>query len=165
MKKITADKLEFIYFTKADGLPSQQLFDQPIWDIPQPKLWQDVLSKSLDDMRCILVNRFPSLPDTRLFLYFLHWDVPVDLEHLDFKVENDAYSDEDFDKSILARFDGVVCDTKDWMGYALYWQPDIGYTVDVYYQKAYECFRRDGFIKICPVCGTKFRIGVLKIFN
>jgi len=165
MKKIIAEKFEFIYFTKADGLPSQELFDRPIWNLAGLEIWQDVLSKSMDDMRCILLNFWSLSPDPSLRFYLLHWDVPVDLEHLDFKVENDTYSDEDFDQSIGARFDGVICDKNDWMGYALYWQPDAGYKSDVYYRKVYERFMRGGFTKNCPVCDTKLDLKIVKIFN
>jgi hypothetical protein len=164
VKKIIAENLECIYFTKADGLPSEQSFDRPVWGLPDPQLWENVLSKSMHDMRWVLINLLPHSPDTPLGLYLMHWDVPVDLENLDLKVENNTYSDEDFDKAILTQWTTVFCDKRDWSGLSLHAPSDAPYKSDVYARKVKERYARDGFIKYCPSCGTKFRISIAKIF-
>jgi hypothetical protein len=161
MKKIIAEKLEFIYFTKVEGLPPEQVSGHPVRGRPSWELWQEVLSKSMEDMRWVLLSPLANMP---LGLYLLHWDVSINLQNLDLKVENDTYTDEDFDKSILTQWTTVFCDNRDWSGYALHASQEPLYHLDVQRRKLEERLARGGFIKACPLCNTNFRINVAKIF-
>lgn len=162
MEKVIAENTEYLYFSEADGYPSEKLLDSNVVGIPSNHVREHVLAGQFSDMRLALI-RFPLQGE--LFTYFLHWDTNVDLLKLDQKVLASSYTDRDFEDSIKTQLLMARCSQCNWEGYALVVPPGDPYigAPGLDQKKVARRYARHGF-KNCPNCGAKFTQDVVKIF-
>jgi hypothetical protein len=95
----------------------------------------------------------------------LYWIIPP-LAGLDERVINGTYSDKDFDDSVPTYYKYVMCTTCNWKGRGLllhdgqnFYLPNR-YLMEKKYDLAFE-----NRVKLCPICGSPFRITVMKILE
>lgn len=161
MKIITAENVPYYYFSKGEGKP--QLQDMNVirhWHWTLSK-WETVIEPDMYDIRPILFDLVGTYG-----LYFLHWDDGIDLEHLDAKIDDDTYVDEDFNYAMPGEFTTLICLGCRWRGYALQFDHGLAHrdAPGLFKTKFRTRYDRKGFLG-CPRCGEPFRISIVKIFD
>lgn len=158
--RVQAEKVNLIYFTADDELPTNSHEGYNIINLPDEMIWKNIISRDNRDTRLVL---FP----TFALSYFLHWETCVDLAELDNKVSNNAYSDTDFEDSVLSEAGITACFKCGWQSLTLFVPRDAVYpqAAGLLDAKLKRRLQRNTLIYRCPQCDTELSRFVVKVFE
>jgi hypothetical protein len=173
MKRITVEGADYLYITRAEGLPAYVVENLWVEGPFYQSCWEDVLAKGMDDLRLVLVR--PATHALRLsadnyYLYCLHWDDGNDLDALDERVLAGTHTDADFEHALLTRFARTTCLRG--CGESFYTltlemeslSPIHAASVE---RKSEARIRRNraSIRHTCPRCGSGWMTGVVRFFS
>ncbi|KYF48546.1 hypothetical protein BE04_10435 [Sorangium cellulosum] len=116
---------------------------------------------SLANVRLVVVP-YPLRAD-EADLYYIHWRDHNDLDELDRKVQEWAYTDEDFASSILTRHQATLCRSCGSRWHTLIVPPDTYIGLGDLHRKKLASRWKD--VKVCPSCKASFGQIVLEILG
>jgi len=161
MRVVKEEGAEFIYFRRVDDLPGAFIEGLRV-EAPDPFM-RERLPTSMNT-RLIWVKSFfrPDSADR----YYLYWDDRSDLDALDIKVEEDLYTDDDFENSVKTLYQRTLCTNCYRTWDTLIIPPGDPYlgAPGLLEAKINAIAARNGF-KTCPHCDARLRQMVVKIFQ
>ena len=168
MNKIKLGENTFAYFTKTDGLPPAIIEGTPVGHPIKPERWSQIIENNWSNIRAVIwvPPRMPALAP--IPMYFLHWDIDIDLDALDEKVMQGMCSSDDFAHAILTTATAVAClNNYDWGADVLIPEhifPD--HSLKAIFDPRFFVRSESGqFIRNCPKCGEKLNKWIVKILR
>jgi hypothetical protein len=157
MREIRPEGTPYFYFTATDQLPGTSYRDMQLSNFDP---FMRTALPAAKDCRLVLVKS--QFLAGRALVYFLHWDDGTDLLAVDRRVERNAFTDDDFRRSVKTEYQVTRCDSCKRRWHTLVIPPGDPYddAPGLYEEK----LRTHHLIERCPACNTYFRQLVVKIF-